>query len=304
MIVIFGSINIDLLARTPRLPQPGETISALSFETLPGGKGANQAVACARLGAPTRLVGRLGGDSFAAILRRGLVEAGVDIEFLETEPQATSGIALIQVDESGENTITIVPGANGCLDQTDLRRLDTALAGARALLLQLEIPLEITLEAARLGRAQGVPVILDPAPAQPLPADLLEQVDILTPNASEAALLSGIPVRDHLSARKAAEALRSRGAATVVVKLGARGALMLSDEGEVFSPAYPVAVVDTVGAGDAFNAGLAAALSEGRPMAEALRWGSAAGGLAVTRHGAQPAMPGRAEVLRLLETND
>jgi ribokinase len=301
-IVVFGSINMDLVVATPRLPRPGETLTGSGFATLPGGKGANQAVACARLGAATRMVGRLGADSFAAALRDGLAGAGVDLAGVADDRALPSGVALITVEEAGENTIVVIPGANGAVGAAELARLQVALAGARVLLLQLEVPLAAVLAAAKAARACGAIVVLDPAPAQALPDALLAQVDILTPNEGEAAALVGFPIAADADAARAADALRARGPAHVIIKRGASGALAASAAGTLDLPAIPVAAVDTVAAGDAFNAGLAVALAEGRPFAEALRWGLAAGACAVTRPGAQAAMPSRAELLQLLAT--
>ncbi|MCS6841279.1 MAG: ribokinase [Roseiflexus sp.] len=298
-IVVFGSINMDLVVRTPRLPAPGETLTGHTFFTAPGGKGANQAVACARLGAPTRMVGRIGDDLFGEQLRISLRSAGVsDDEVLSTP--GPSGVALIAVDDTAENTIVIVPGANGAVSSADIPRLERALDAARTLLLQLEVPIATVVAAARAARARGITVILDPAPALPLPEELYTLADILTPNESEAATLTGIPVRNEQSAAAAARALRARGARTVIVKLGARGALAVDSNGERLWPAFPVTPVDTVAAGDAFNGGLAVALSEGRSFEEAIQWGLAAGALSVTKPGAQPSMPDRAELLALL----
>lgn len=297
-IVVFGSINMDLVVRTPRLPAPGETLTGHSFFTAPGGKGANQAVACARLGAPTRMVGRVGDDLFGEQLRHSLRSFGVQDDGVLTTP-GPSGVALIAVDDAAENTIVIVPGANGAVGSEDMPRLERALDGARALLLQLETPLATVAAAARAGRARGATVILDPAPALPLPDELYALADILTPNESEATTLTGIPVHDEQSAAAAARALLARGARTVIIKLGARGALAADANGVRFWPAFTVTAVDTVAAGDAFNGGLAVALSEGRPFEEAIRWGLAAGALSVTKHGAQPSMPDRAELLAL-----
>jgi len=298
-VVVFGSINMDLVVRTPRLPTPGETLTGHTFFTAPGGKGANQAVACARLGAPTRMVGRVGDDLFGEQLRASLRSFGVQDDGVLTTP-GPSGVALIAVDDTAENTIVIVPGANGAVSIADIPRLERALDGARALLLQLEVPIETVVAAARAAHTRGVTVILDPAPALPLPDELYALADIITPNEHEAATLTGIAVRDDQGAIAAARALIARGARRVALKLGARGALTADAEGEQFWSPFTVTPVDTVAAGDAFNGGLAVALSEGRSFDEAIRWGLAAGALSVTRHGAQPSMPERNEVLTLL----
>jgi len=298
-VVVFGSINMDLVVRTPRLPTPGETLTGHTFFTAPGGKGANQAVACARLGVPTRMVGRVGDDLFGEQLRASLRSFGVQDDGVLTTP-GPSGVALIAVDDTAENTIVIVPGANGAVSIADIPRLERALDGARALLLQLEVPIETVVAAARAAHTRGVTVILDPAPALPLPDELYALADIITPNEHEATTLTGIAVHDDQGAIAAARTLIARGARRVALKLGARGALTADAEGEQFWSPFTVTPVDTVAAGDAFNGGLAVALSEGRSFNEAIRWGLAAGALSVTRHGAQPSMPERNEVLTLL----
>ncbi|MGQ9549948.1 MAG: ribokinase [Roseiflexus sp.] len=298
-IVVFGSINIDLVVRTPRLPVPGETLTGYTFFAAPGGKGANQAVACARLGAPTRMVGRVGDDLFGAQLRANLRTCRVQDNSVLTTP-GPSGVALIAVDDRAENTIVIVPGANGSVSVADIPYLEEALDGACILLVQLEVPLETVVAAARVARARGVTVILDPAPALPLPDELYALADIITPNEHEATTLTGIAVHDDHGAIAAARALIARGVRRVVLKLGARGALTADANGERFWDPFVVTPVDTVAAGDAFNGGLAVALREGRSFDEAIRWGLAAGALSVTRHGAQPSMPERSEVLTLL----
>ena len=298
-IVVFGSINIDLVVRTPRLPAPGETLTGHTFFTAPRGKGANQAVACARLGVPTRMVGRVGDDLFGEQLRASLRSFGVQDDGVLTTP-GPSGVALIAVDDTAENTIVIVPGANGAVSIADIPRLEAVLDGARILLVQLEVPIETVVAAARAAHTRGVTVILDPAPALPLPDELYALADIITPNEHEATTLTGIAVHDDQGAIAAARALIARGARRVALKLGARGALTADAEGEQFWSPFTVTPVDTVAAGDAFNGGLAVALSEGRSFNEAIRWGLAAGALSVTRHGAQPSMPERNEVLTLL----
>ena len=296
-LLVFGSINMDLVARTPRLPAPAETITGHEFFTAPGGKGANQAVAAARLKTPTIMIGRVGGDAFGVELRQNLTATGVDISGVFTDPEVSSGVAVIAVDDQAQNNIIIIPGANGRIDQTDIERLTGYLAGARALLLQLEIPLSATIAAARLAHQAGVKVIFDPAPAQALPADLYPFIDIITPNEVEAAQLVGFPIKTKEEAARAADILLERGAGAAIIKMGAAGAVYASKRPEARGvvPAFTVKAVDTVAAGDAFNGGLATALLEGYPLAEAIRWGAAAGALSATKAGAQPSMPTRAE---------
>jgi ribokinase len=295
-VLVFGSINMDLVARTPRLPAPAETITGHEFFTAPGGKGANQAVAVARLGTPTKMVGRVGADAFGPELLQNLAAAGADVSPVYTDPEVSSGVAIIAVDDQAQNNIIIVPGANGRVGPADQDRLETHLAGAKVLLLQLEVPLAATIAAARLGRQHGVTVILDPAPARELPPELYASVDFITPNEVEAAHLVGFEVKTPADAGRAATVLLGRGVKTVIIKMGALGALYATQSGEqAFISAFPVEAVDTVAAGDAFNGGLAAALVEGQPLATAVRWGAAAGALSATKWGAQPSLPNRAE---------
>ncbi|MBC7869926.1 MAG: ribokinase [Chitinophagaceae bacterium] len=299
-VVVFGSINMDLVVRSPHLPVPGQTLTGQTFYTVAGGKGANQAVACARLAVPTRMVGRVGGDDFGTALKQGLHDYGVETTGIFIDSAQPSGVALITVDDRAENTIIVVPGANGAIDETDLPRLEAALDGAKVLLLQLEIPLTMALEGAQLAHSRGITVILDPAPAQPLPSAFYGLIDILTPNESEAEALVGFKIEDQASARRAAEVLMERGAKSAIIKMGSRGAYWRSATEEDFVPVFPVKAIDTVAAGDAFNGGLASALSEGLPMKEAILRGMATGALSTTKPGAQPSMPSRLEVEALL----
>jgi ribokinase len=301
-IVVFGSINMDLVARTPRLPNPGETLTGHSFQTFPGGKGANQAVACARLGVNTRMVGRVGGDLFGGQLKDQLTTAGVDHENVAIDFKTSSGVAIIAVEDSAENMIIVIPGANGRVGDEDLQRLEGVLSQSKILLLQLELPLQEVLAAARMAKEMGVKVILDPAPAQALPEEIYPMIDILTPNETEAELLVGFPIKTKSDATQAAKILLGRGVQNVIIKMGARGALALMDHDDVFYKPYHVSAVDTVAAGDAFNGALAAALCEELPIKEAIRWGMAGGALSVTKRGAQPAMPERKDLLELLES--
>lgn len=293
--VVFGSINMDLIVQSPRLPVPGETLLGRGFFTAPGGKGANQAVALARLGVPTQIVGRVGGDSFGSELVNSLQTAGVRTEHVLVDQAASSGVAAIAVDDTGENQIIVVPGVNGRVNETDVERLRNLLPSARALLLQFEIPMSAVVSAAQAARQAGVPVILDPAPAQlDVPAELYPLVDIITPNETEAGQIVGFPVNEPDSAAQAAGVLLQRGVGTAIIKLGAQGAVCATKEETFFVPSFPVLAVDTVAAGDAFNGGLAAALASGLPLRQAVIWGAAAGALASTKPGAQSSMCDRA----------
>ncbi|MFD7612518.1 ribokinase [Streptomyces sp. NPDC059828] len=288
-IVVLGSTNMDLVAYVPRAPQRGETVTGREFRTIPGGKGANQAVAAARAGAEVSMIGAVGADEFGARLRDTLEHSGVDTDLLRTV-DAASGTAHIVVDDEGGNAIVVIPGANGTVDH--LTPGDEAvIAGADALLLQLELPLAGVLAGAEAARRHGVRTILTPAPAQPLPPELLAVVDLLVPNEHEAALLAGTT-----DPHTAADALL-RQVPEVVVTLGAEGSLHLARGAEpVRVPAPRVRAVDTTAAGDTFVGALAAALVEGRPMHDAMVWASAAAAVSVQRPGASSSMPTRPEI--------
>jgi ribokinase len=301
-IVVFGSINMDLVVRTTRLPDPGETLLGSSFQTIPGGKGANQAVACARLGAETYMIGRVGGDVFGKNLKDELEKAGVDHQNVVVDSSTSSGVALIAVDNAAENFIIVVPGANGKIEHKDLQRLEHVLARSKILLLQLEIPLKMVVSAARLAKENGLIVILDPAPAQALPDEIYPLLDIITPNKTEAELLVGFPIQTKSDAAKAAKTLRGRGISHVIIKMGSLGAYALMGNQEKHFKPFQITPVDTVAAGDAFNGALAVALNEGKPIEEAIQWGMAGGALSVTKEGAQPSMAERNELLSIIET--
>lgn len=300
-IMVFGSINMDLTTYVPRLPKPGETLHGTSYLTVPGGKGANQAVAAARLEAPTLLCGRVGADAFGQEHLASLRKEGVDVSRVMVDEGYDTGLAVISVDDQAENAIVVVSGANMAVGMEDVHRCLPALEGCKFVLLQLEVPLEASMALARAARERGIPVMLDPAPAGPVPLEFYPLVDILTPNETELETLLGIAVGDESSARLAASKLLSLGVKTAVIKLGEQGAFYQSAAGWGWVPPFPVKAVDTVAAGDAFNAGLAAALSEGRDLEEALRWGAAAGALAVTKKGAMPSLPRRSELEGILE---
>jgi ribokinase len=292
-IIVFGSINMDLVTKTPRLPVAGETLTGYEFFTAGGGKGANQAVAAARLGISTQIVGRLGNDDFGRQLLRHLQAAGVQTDGVLVDETTSSGVAVITVDDAGENNIIIIGGANGRLNETDVERLRSRLPGAAALLMQLEIPMATVQLAAQAAHSAGVPVILDPAPAQDIPDELYPLIDIITPNQLEASQLVGFPVDGQEAARQASAELQQRGISTVIVKLGDRGVFCATAEETFFVPAFSIQAVDTVAAGDAFNGALAVALAEGRLLREAVVWGAAAGALSATKAGAQPSLPDR-----------
>ncbi len=299
-VTVVGSLNMDLVARASRIPQAGETIIGGDFHTLPGGKGANQAVAAARLGAQVSMVGRVGQDAFAGPLLENLAAAKIDHTFVAQDPEAATGVALIVVDDAGQNSIVVASGANMRLLPADVDAAEAIIAVADILLLQLESPLETVTRAAELARAHQVTVILNPAPAHSLPASLLSLVDVLIPNESETALLTGMSVSDRSEAAAAALALQESGVGTVILTLGERGALLTREEETELFPAFNVTPVDTTAAGDAFVGGFAVALAEGQSLAEAVRWGNAAGALAATQLGAQPSLPTRQALETLL----
>ncbi len=284
-IIVFGSINMDLIAQVPRLPKHGETLTGTGFFTTPGGKGANQAVAAARLGALTYMVGRVGNDEFGAVLRKHLEDEGVRTNAVTTDPEFSSGVAQIAVEESGQNHIIVVPGANGNLGYSELVQLEGMLSRAKILLLQLEIPLNVMLQATRLAQRQNVQVVLDPAPVIDLPEEIYPLIDIITPNEIEAAHLVGFPVNNPATAFRAADDLLGLGARAAIVKLGAAGVVFASQDLETrgFIEPFAVSSIDSVAAGDAFNGGLAVSLSEGFNLPNAVRFGAAAGALATTK---------------------
>lgn len=293
-IIVFGSINIDLVVTTHHLPIAGETLLGESFLQTPGGKGANQAVALAKLGIPTQMIGRVGADNFGAELIKNLQNSGVKTENILIDKNANSGIAIITVDHQGENHIIVIPGANGQVNQEDIQRLSNLLPTAAAILLQLEIPIDTVFTAAKAAKNANITVILDPAPAQShLPDEIYSLIDIITPNEIEAGQLVGFPVNGEETAAKAAKVLLQRGVKCAIVKLGAKGVYCATAEESFLIPAFPVHAVDTVAAGDAFNAGLAAALFHKFPLHQAVVWGAAAGALATTKLGAQSSLPDR-----------
>ncbi len=301
-IVVVGSINLDIASYGERLPRPGETVHSERYAIGLGGKGANQAAAAARLGNAVAMIGRVGADAFGDQALVALGGFGVDTGCVLRDREQATGIALIGVDAKGENAISVIAGANLALDETDLSRGAAALARCKVLLTQREIPEPVTLAACRQARASGAIAIHDPAPAPKggLPDAMLREFDLLTPNESECEALTGIRPAARAEAARAAGILIGRGARTVVVKMGANGVYVKGPQGEAFVAPFAVASVDSVGAGDGFNAGLADALARGTALPAALRFAAACGALSTTRYGAAAASPGRAEVEALL----
>jgi ribokinase len=296
-ILVIGSLNMDLIVRTPRLPAPGETILGTQFSTAPGGKGANQAVAAAKLGAPVKMIGRVGADDFGKALRSNLNAVGVDTQYVTQDTEAATGIASIWVDDKGQNSIIVAPGANARVARADIDAAAVAFRDARVVVAQLEIPLETVQYAFQLARKNNCLTILNPAPAQPLSRKILEHCDVVIPNEMETTQLTGIQVQDLESAQNAANVLKQMGARRVLVTLGDKGALFLDGDApaQPIAP-FPVQVVDTTAAGDAFVGALAAALARDKDWTTGLREASAAGALAATKLGAQPSLPTRAEL--------
>lgn len=299
-VCVCGSFMLDLVMRVRQRPERGETLFAEEFGIFRGGKGFNQAVAARRMGAHVAMIGRLGADQFAATFREAMAAEGIDAGGVVTDDQEGTGVATPLIEADGSNSIVVAPRANMRLTAEDVRRSAAAIEQADVLLLQLEVPVEASIEAARIARGAGRTVILNPAPAAPFPDELLRLASLVTPNEVEAAALAGMAVDGIPSAFAAAEALVARGARSVVVTLGALGAVALADGARLHLPAVPVAVVDTTAAGDAFSGALAVGLAEGRPLAAALARANAAGACAVTKLGAEPSLPDRAQVEALL----
>jgi ribokinase len=299
-IVVIGSSNTDMVVRTPHIPAPGETILGDDLVLVSGGKGANQAVAAARLGAEVTLVARVGADLFGERAVREIAAAGVDTTYVVRDSATPSGVALICVADDGQNSIVVAPGANGQLTPQDVDAALPAIRSASVVVLQLETPLETVEYAIRLAKREGKQVILNPAPARDLPFGLLDGVDILTPNEIEAAMLlkmaDGLPLDPSI----AGQALLRLGPASIIVTIGAEGAIVAKLEGSTHVPALKVEAVDTTAAGDCFTGALACALAEGKKLSDAARFAAAAASLSVTRLGAQSSMPTRAEVEKSL----
>ena len=296
-ILVVGSINMDLVVRVPHSPKPGETVLGGDFETFPGGKGANQAVAAARMGGNVTMIGRVGNDNFGDTLIQGLLENDVKTTHVIKDSDAPTGIAMIAVAPDGENMIVVAPGANSKVSLEDISNTRELMRQSDLLLLQLECPLEIICAAVDLAKVYQVPVVLNPAPAQPLPKSLLGNVDYLTPNQTELTQLT-----DESDINRAINKIQGWGMENLIITLGPNGARVISGGLDKHLPAHEITAVDTTAAGDAFNGALAVALAEQKPLIEAVRYGMAAGALAATKHGAQPSLPMREAVEDLMRS--
>ena len=296
-IVVLGSTDTDMVADGARIPVIGETVSGGSFRMTPGGKGANQAVAVARLAAPGKCVfiAKVGDDNFGREAVTRFAKEGMDAKLI-VDPKTPTGTALIFVDEKGQNAIRVVLGANGTMTPEDAAAYAKEIEGADTVLLQFETPMETVAAVAARAHRAGARVVVNPAPAAVAPDSIYADADILTPNETEAQILTGVEVTDEASAQKAADVLHARGTKTVVITLGGKGAYYSAPEGRGLVPAEPVKAIDTVGAGDTFNGALVVALSEGRALPDAIRFACKAAAISVTRPGAQTSVPYRNEI--------
>jgi ribokinase len=299
-VVVVGSMNMDISAAVPRLPACGETILARGININPGGKGANQAVAAARLGAQVSLIGRVGNDSYGASLLESLKESEVDVNLVVRDEELPTGMALINVAQGGANTIVVYPGANGGCVPADIESADDAISGASAMILQLEIPMNVVEAGLVRGKERGLITILNPAPARAIPESVLKLVDVLVPNESEAELLTGIKVESCEDALRCGRKLREKGPCHVITTLGDKGAAYVGPGQEMIIPAFEVDAVDSTGAGDTFVGALAVAMIEGMDPRAATRFACAAGGLTASKQGAMSAIPCRADVDSML----
>lgn len=295
-ILVVGSSNTDMVVKSAHLPLPGETVLGGQFFSFAGGKGANQAVAAARLGGEVTFLAKVGNDALGKAAVEGFKKEGIDVSHIITDPESHSGVALIMVEGSGENCISVASGANGNFTALDIENASELVENASFVLVQLEIPLEAVTALVDKAYAHGLPVILNPAPARPLSDELISKLFIITPNETEAELLTGVKVTDEESAAKAAGILREKGAKFAIITLGAKGAFLLSDQEEILIPSTPVNAVDTTAAGDTFNGALTVALAEGMEIKAAIRFANQAAAISVTRMGAQNSQPYRSEL--------
>ena len=299
-ICVFGSLNVDMTLFVPRFNLPGETLTGTGMEIFTGGKGGNQAVACARLGAPVKMIGCLGDDANGAMYREVMVKEGVDVSGLQVCPGITSGVAFIEVVPEGENRIALAVGANGRVTPEFAQAHESEIAECGVYMTQLENPLEAIIEGMRLARKNGLQVVLDPAPARPLPDEIFALCDVVTPNETELSILTGMATDTIEDAVTAARTLIGRGAKLVLNKRGAAGVLLVTADDYRMIPGFKVEAVDTTAAGDSFNAGLAVGLADGLSIDDAIRLANATGALSTTKAGAQAAMPSREQAEALI----
>lgn len=299
-IIVVGSSNTDMVVKTGHLPRPGETVIGGEFITAAGGKGANQAVAAVRSGGDVYFIARVGDDHLGKSAINGFKKEKIKTDFVYTDKNAPSGVALIVVDGKGENAIAVAPGANSRLLPNDIKRAQKIIKSAKVLLVQLEIPLQTVIEAVNIASACGVKTILNPAPAMPLPDELFSKISIITPNETEAEILTGIKIVDEQTAKSAAITLKNKGVDTVIITLGEKGAYLHNDDTSKLIPSIKVKAVDTTAAGDIFNGALAASIAEEKPIVQAVRFANIAAAISVTKIGAQPSTPKKHQILRLL----
>jgi len=302
-IVVVGSSNTDMIIKMPHIPEPGETIIGGDFSTAAGGKGANQAVAAARAGGDVTFIARLGDDMFGQRAKEAFVADNINVDHVILDKKAPSGVALIFVGQDGENSIGVASGANAKLSASDILSAKDVIASADVLVMQLEIPLETVKAAASIASKNGVKIILNPAPAQQLDDDILQLVSILTPNESEAQLLTDIKVESEQDAKVAADALIKKEVESVLVTMGAKGVFANTKDFTGIIPGFEVQAVDTTAAGDVFNGVLAVAIAEGKPLKDAIAFANAAAALSVTKLGAQPSAPNRKEINKFLNSD-
>lgn len=301
-ILVVGSLNMDLVVRMPQIPRPGETLLGGVFKTFPGGKGSNQAVAAARLGGKVTMIGCVGNDAFGREMLEMLTTEGIDNTYIRVHPDVATGVALIQVDDQGQNSIAVASGANFQLTREDVENAIQSVGDFDALVMPLETPMETIYTAAQMASQRGAKVLLNPAPAQVLGRSLLEFVDVLLPNEYEAALMTGLPpLSSKADTQKAARNLLALGAKNLIITMGSRGAVLFEKNTESHISAFPVHVVDTTAAGDCFVGALAVALCEGKLLRAAAEFASAAAAISVTRDGAQPSLPRREEVTEFMK---
>ncbi len=298
-IVVVGSLNMDLVVRAPHIPKPGETVlGGEDLKAIPGGKGANQAYGAARLGADVAMVGRVGEDTFGEQLIHSLQSAAIDTTHVTVGEQNATGVAVIVVEHSGQNSIVVASGANALVTIADVKAAESVFASADLLLLQLEIPVESVLTAAQVAKSQGVKILLNPAPAQPLSSELLSLVDILVLNETEAEILCGQPI--DLESATPGSHLSDLGVSTIILTLGSHGSVLIEGDHKTVVPPFSIQPVDTTAAGDSFIGSFAVAFTEGKTLLEAVRLGNAAGALTATKLGAQSSMPSREELEQFL----